>query len=46
MIEEIDDMIKIILECPELFHDGINEDILRLLIKIKKYIEDGGEANV
>ena len=38
MIEEIDCMISNILISPELFSDGIDEEIVELLIKIKKRI--------
>lgn len=39
MIQEIDSMIANILISPELFHDGIDEEIIELLIKIKKEME-------
>lgn len=45
MIEEIEAMIKNIMLSPELFHDGIDEEILDLLLKIKKYLEKGSENN-
>ena len=38
MIEEIEAMIKNIINSPELFHDGIDEEILELLFKIRKII--------
>jgi len=34
----IDDYIKVIEESPELFHDGIDIEILDLLKTIKKYL--------
>lgn len=39
MIEEINCMISNILISPELFSDGIDEEIVELLIKIKKELE-------
>ena len=39
MIKEIDNMISVIISSPELFHDGIDEEIVELLIRIKKEIE-------
>ena len=39
MENEIDDMIILIKENPELFHDGIDLDIINLLVKIKKYLK-------
>lgn len=45
MIEEIEAMIKNIMWSPELFHDGIDEEILELLLKIKKHLEKGSEKN-
>lgn len=45
MIDEIDLMIKNIMISPELFSDGIDEEILELLLKIKKHLEKGSEKN-
>lgn len=39
MIDAIDLMIKNIEVSPELFSDGIDEEILELLKDIKKYIK-------
>ena len=39
MIKKINNMILIIKESPELFHDGIDEEIIDLLNEIKKYLE-------
>lgn len=39
MIKKIDNWIDIIKDNPELFHDGIDEDLIKLLNDIKKYIE-------
>lgn len=35
---EINRMIQVIEESPELFHDGIDEEIIDLLKKIIKYL--------
>lgn len=40
MLAEIDNMIKNIINSPELFHDGIDEEILELLLKIKKNLKE------
>lgn len=40
MIEEIEIMIKNIINSPELFSDGIDEEILELLLKVKKYLKE------
>lgn len=39
LLKEIQNYISIILTSPELFHDGIDEELAGLLIQIKKYIE-------
>lgn len=39
MIKEIENMITVIINSPELFHDGIDEEIVSLLVQIKKYIK-------
>jgi hypothetical protein len=39
IINDIDNILALIYDSPELFHDGIDEDIIDLLLKIKKYIE-------
>lgn len=39
MLEEINNMISVIKDCPELFHDNIDTDIIDLLERIKKYIK-------
>lgn len=36
MISYIQEMIEVILESPELFHDGIDEEIIDLLEYLKK----------
>lgn len=41
-VEYIKDFIK---ECPELFHDGINEDIIDLLQDIQTYIRKTMQKN-
>ena len=44
MIKKISDMILTINSCPELFHDGIDEEIVDLLKSIIIYLEkEGGE---
>lgn len=40
MIKEIENMIAVIISSPELFHDGIDEEIVSLLVKIEKYIKE------
>ena len=40
MIKEIDNMISLIISSPELFHDGIDEEIVSLLVQLKKYIKE------
>lgn len=39
LIKEIINMIQVIKESPELFHDGIDEEIIELLERIKKDYE-------
>lgn len=39
ILNEIDNIIALIYDSPELFHDGIDEEIIDLLKKIRKYIE-------
>ena len=39
MLQEIKDMIQVIQDCPELFHDGIDVEIIDLLKRIEKYIK-------
>lgn len=36
MNKKIKNMILVIKECPELFHDGIDEEIIQLLEEINK----------
>jgi len=38
ILKDIEDMIKVIEECPELFHDGIDEEIVCLLKQVGVYI--------
>ena len=35
----INNILALIYDSPELFHDGIDEDIIDLLVEIRKYIE-------
>ena len=39
ILKNIENYIAIIMTSPELFHDRIDEEILDLLLQIKKYIE-------
>ena len=38
LINETVGMIEVIEECPELFHDGIDEEIISLLKEIVNYL--------
>lgn len=38
IIQEINNMLVVVADSPELFHDGIDEELLELLADIKKYI--------
>lgn len=38
LINEIIGMIEVIEESPELFHDGIDEEIISLLRKVVNYL--------
>ena len=40
LISELENMIKVIITSPELFHDGIDEEILSLLLQVKRYIKE------
>ena len=40
IIKDINNMKQVIQENPELFHDGIDLELLDLLNDIKKYIEE------
>ena len=40
LIEYIQSYIDVIKISPELFHDGIDKEILDLLIEVKKYIKE------
>ncbi len=39
ILNEIDNIIALIYDSPELFHDGIDNDIVTLLKRIRRYIE-------
>lgn len=39
IIDSIDNIVALIYDSPELFHDGIDDDIIVLLKEIRKYIE-------
>lgn len=39
ILNEIDNTIALIYDSPELFHDGIDNDIVTLLKRIRRYIE-------
>lgn len=39
ILSDINNILALIYDSPELFHDGIDEDIIDLLVEIRKYIE-------
>lgn len=39
VLDKIANLLLVIKECPELFHDGIEEDIIYVLNYCKRYIE-------
>lgn len=39
VLKEIANMIAVIAQSPELFHDGIDEEIMELLLQTKTFIE-------
>ena len=39
ILQSIENYIYVLISNPELFSDGIDEELAELLIKIKKYIE-------
>ena len=43
IIQHINNYIYVLISNPELFHDGIDEELAQLLVEIKKYIESEGK---
>ena len=39
VLNEINNMLEVIKTSPELFHDGIDEEIMQVLKYAKKYIQ-------
>lgn len=43
ILKDIKNMIQVIDDNEELFHDGIDEELIDLLVEIKEYLESKGE---